>query len=211
MDIVADETGIKIIRLELGPYHTNSYIVIDVPTGDSLIVDAPSDPDVILEHLHGTTPRFIALTHSHIDHIQALSVLKRDLGVPLAAHPLDSIGLPETIDINLKDRDHLDVGHLRIKTLHTPGHTAGSVCFMVGRHLLAGDTIFPGGPGYTSTPSHLDIILRSIETKILPLPENTIIYPGHGPATLLADEKEAIASFLSLQHAPDLQGDMLWR
>jgi hydroxyacylglutathione hydrolase len=210
MDIVVDDPGIKIIRLELGPYQTNSYIVIDVPTRDSLIVDAPSDPDEILEHLHGTNPRFIALTHNHIDHIQALSALKRDLVVPLAAHALDSQGLPEAIDISLMDGDYLDVGHLRINILHTPGHTAGSVCFMIGRHLLAGDTIFPGGPGYTSTPSDLARILQSIETKILPLPADTIIYPGHGPTALLVVEKEAISSFISVQHAPDLHGNVLW-
>jgi glyoxylase-like metal-dependent hydrolase (beta-lactamase superfamily II) len=210
MDIIFDDLYIKIIRLELGPYHTNSYIVIDVASRDSLIVDAPSDADEILKHVQGTKPRFIVLTHNHIDHIQALSELKRDLGVPLAAHPLDSSGLPETVDIDLKDGDHLTVGRLLIKTLHTPGHTAGSICLMAGRHLLAGDTIFPGGPGYTSTPDDLDTILQSIETKILLLPDDTIIYPGHGPTTLLADEKKAIASFLSIQHSSDLHGDVLW-
>jgi glyoxylase-like metal-dependent hydrolase (beta-lactamase superfamily II) len=210
MDIVVEDPDIRIIRLELGPYNTNSYIIISLATGDSMVIDAPSEAEEILKQLNGTNPRYIALTHNHIDHIGALRRLKSELKIPLAAHPLDTAGLPESLDIKLDDENYLTVGALKIKALHTPGHTPGSMCFLAGRYLLAGDTIFPGGPGYTSSPSDFSQILRSIEKKILSLPADTVIYPGHGNSTVLADEKESIALFISGPHAPGLHGNIVW-
>ena len=210
MDNVVEDPDIRIIRLELGPYNTNSYIIISRATGDSMVIDAPSEAEKILRQLRGTNPRYIALTHNHIDHIGALRQLKSELKIPLAAHPMDSVGLPESLDIKLKDDDYLIVGKLKIKALHTPGHTPGSMCFLAGRYLLAGDTMFPGGPGYTSSPSDFDQILRSIEKKILTLPADTAIYPGHGDSTVLANEKESIDLFISRPHSPDLHGNIVW-
>jgi glyoxylase-like metal-dependent hydrolase (beta-lactamase superfamily II) len=211
MDTVVEDPDIRIIRLELGPYNSNSYILISRATGDSLVVDAPSEAEEILKQLKGTTPHYIALTHNHIDHIGALRQLKSELKIPVAAHPLETAGLPVSLDIQLKDEDYLTVGGLKIKVLHTPGHTPGSICFLAGRYLLAGDTIFPGGPGYTSSPSDFSQILRSIEKKILALPADTVIYPGHGDSTILKGEQESFAFFISRPRSPDLHGNIVWQ
>jgi len=94
--------------------------------------------------------------------------------------------------------------------LHTPGHTPGSLCFRVGRYLISGDTIFPGGPGRTSSPDDFKQIIKSITEKIFVLPDDTQIYPGHGNSTVLKNEKEEFAVFASRPHEPNLCGEVLW-
>jgi hydroxyacylglutathione hydrolase len=210
MAIVVDDGDVQIIRLELGPYGTNAYIVVCKMTMDSLVVDAPAEAGTILRQLNGTHPRYIVLTHNHMDHTGALAELKDQLSIPLAAHPLDSAGLPCRPDINLADGSSLNIGALKIGVIHTPGHTPGSVCLLVGRYLLAGDTIFPGGPGHTATPANFQQILRTIESKIIPLPDNIVIYPGHGDAASLEGEKKSFLAFTSRTHAADLCGDVTW-
>jgi glyoxylase-like metal-dependent hydrolase (beta-lactamase superfamily II) len=99
---------------------------------------------------------------------------------------------------------------MSLKVLHTPGHTPGSLCFWVGKYLISGDTIFPGGPGQTKSPTDLKRIIESITRKIFVLPDDTAIYPGHGDSTLLRKEKEEFAIFSSRPHNPNLCGDVLW-
>jgi len=205
-----EDGRIGIFRLELGPFGTNAYIIVCKSTGESILVDAPDDAGKILKQLAGTHPGYIVITHNHMDHTGALGELKSALGVPVAIHPLDAAGLPYPPDIELKDGGLIDVGLLKIKVLHTPGHTPGSTCLLVGRYLLSGDTIFPGGPGKTWSPAGFKAIVESIETKILLLPDETGIYPGHGDATQVGIEKRAVAIFASQPHPPDLCGDVLW-
>ncbi|MGB6339420.1 MAG: MBL fold metallo-hydrolase, partial [Candidatus Aminicenantaceae bacterium] len=101
-------------------------------------------------------------------------------------------------------------GNINLEVLHTPGHTPGSLCFIYDRYLFSGDTLFPAGPGRTSTPAAFEQIVRSLKEKIFPLPENTLIYPGHGASTILKKEKEEFAVFSSRTHPPNLCGDVLW-
>jgi hydroxyacylglutathione hydrolase len=210
MTIVVEDDAISIEKLELGPFETNAYIIRCQRTQDSALIDAPADASVITERLRNTTPKYILLTHNHVDHVGALAQLRSALKVPLAAQLSDAGGLVPPPEILLRDGDTLQVGELEFTVLHTPGHTPGSLCFKVGHYLISGDTIFPGGPGKTGSPNNFRRILESITEKIFALPDDTQIYPGHGGSTLLKKEKDEFAVFVLRAHAPDLCGDILW-
>jgi hydroxyacylglutathione hydrolase len=210
MKIMVEEGEVKITRMELGPWGTNAYVVVCQITGDSLLVDAPGEADKILNELSGTKPKYIIITHNHIDHVGALEELKSKLNVPVALHPADASRLGLKPDIELKDGDIIRVGKLSIKVIHTPGHTPGSLCLLLGNYLISGDTIFPGGPGKTGTPADFKQIAKSIQSKLFILPGDTQVYPGHGESTELGKEKKEFAVFASKQHAPGLCGDVLW-
>ena len=210
MPIVERDDRIQIEKLELAPFGTNAYIIVCRATGDSVLVDAPGEANRIVEQLKGTNPRYILMTHGHMDHVGALSELKSMLGIPIAAHQSDAGSLPSPPDIQLNDGDEIFFGTVRLKVFHTPGHTPGSVCFLTGQYLISGDTIFPGGPGRTNTPGALAQIIDSITRKIFVLPDDTRVHPGHGGSTVLKKEKEEFAVFSSRPHDPNLCGDVLW-
>ena len=210
MGRVAKDEDVQIDRLKLGPFDTNSYILTCPLTGDSVLVDAPAEASKILKASKGTNPRYILITHNHMDHIGALPELKSRLGIPIGAHRLEAKGLPLRPEILLEDGEKVSYGKMSLKVLHTPGHTPGSLCFWVGNHLISGDTIFPGGPGKTKSPADLKQIIESITRKIFVLPDDTAIYPGHGDSTILRKEKEEFAIFSSRPHDPNLFGDVLW-
>lgn len=207
---IIQDSAVRITRLELEPFGTNSYILVCQATRDSLVVDAPGDADKVLAELEGTNPRYIVITHDHFDHIVGLDELKAKLKVPVAIHPKDAGSLSFSPDIKLAGGDTLELGKLKLRVLHTPGHTAGSVCLLLGKYLIAGDTIFPGGPGKTGSPADLKKIIDSIIGKIFVLPDETEVYPGHGGSTVLGKERKEFAVFVSKPHDPGLCGDVLW-
>ncbi len=210
MAVVVKDDNIQIERLELRPWGTNAYIIICLQTGDSVLIDAPADASIIMKSLQGTNPKYILLTHSHMDHIGALSELRSKLKVPLAAHAADSARLPSPPEILLNDGDAVSFGKVKLEVLHTPGHTSGSLCFKIGKYLISGDTIFPRGPGKTKSPADLKQIIESITDKIFVLSDDTEIYPGHGDSTILKKERDEFAIFSSRHHDPNLCGDVLW-
>ena len=210
MTIVVEDDAIQIERLELGPFGTNAYIVTCRKMRDSALIDAPAEANIIMDRLKNTNPKYILLTHNHMDHIGALAQLRAGLKVPLAAHALDAGNLTSPPEILLSDGDTISLGNLKFEVLHTPGHTPGSLCFKAGCYLISGDTIFPGGPGKTRSPAAFKQIIESITGKILVLPDDTQIYPGHGDSTVLKKEKDEFTIFSSRPHNPDLCGDVLW-
>jgi len=210
MVVVAKDDNVQIERLELGPFGTNTYIVICQRTQDSVLIDAPAEPNTVLDRLKSTNPKYILLTHNHMDHIGALAELQARLKIPLAACASDTKNLPSSPEILLSDGDTISFGNLKFEVLHTPGHTPGSLCFRAGCYLVSGDTIFPGGPGKTRSPVDFKQIIKSIIEKIFVLPDDTQIYPGHGDSTVLKKVKDEFAVFSSRSHNPDLCGDVLW-
>ena len=211
---VAKNKYVQIDRRTLGRFdthcYTNCYIITCLLTGDSVLVDAPAEAGEILKQLKGTHPRYMLITHRHTDHVGALSELKSKLRIPIGSHRLDANGLPLRPEILLDDGDKVSFGNISLTALHTPGHTPGSVCFVIGKYLISGDTIFPGGPGKTESPADSKQIIESITRKIFVLPDDTEIYPGHGDSTVLRKEREEFAIFSSRSHDPNLFGDVLW-
>lgn len=210
MAIVAKNETIQIERYELGPFGTNSYIMTCLTTLDSVVFDAPGNAPKILEQLQDKNPKYILMTHNHMDHTGALAELKSALNVPMAAHAADADRLPIPADMLLDDGEAITFGNINLAVLHTPGHTPGSLCFYTEGYLISGDTLFPDGPGKTGSPADFRQIFESLKNKIFVLPDETQVFSGHGDGTVLGKEKQAFEAFSARPHDPNLCGDVLW-
>lgn len=210
MTIAVRDSNIRIEKLQLGPFGTNAYLLTCLYTDESVVIDAPAEAGKITEKLRGTKPKYILLTHNHFDHTGALAEIRSLLKIPLAAHAADSGNLHLPPEIRLNDGDVVSFGTINLEVLHTPGHTPGSLCFRTGKYLISGDTLFPGGPGKTGSPSALKQIIESITSKLFILDDDTLVYPGHGESTVLKKERDEFAAFASRPHDPSLCGDVLW-
>lgn len=176
-------------KIEVGTMENNVYVLECPHTHEAFLVDGCFEAGEILKGAEGAEIVGILQTHGHMDHVQALPELKERLGVPVYAHPGDDYPIP--IDQELADGDELRFGKDHIVTvIHTPGHTPGGVCFLTGKHLVSGDSLFPGGPGNTwGNKDHFEQLVTHIETKLFTLPEETYVYPGHGKDTTIGTEK----------------------
>jgi len=210
MATVVKNDAIRLERCELGPFGTNSYIMTCLKTGDSVVFDAPGDAPTILGQLKQTNPRYILMTHSHMDHTGALAQFKSALNVPIAAHTADAGTLPIEPDTLLADGQAIAFGNIQLTAIHSPGHTPGSLCFYTKGYLISGDTLFPDGPGKTGSPSDFRQIVESLKNRIFVLPDDTQVFPGHGAHTILGKEKQAFEAFRARPHNPNLCGDVLW-
>ncbi len=176
-------------KIRVGDMENNTYVLECPATHDALLVDGCFEADVILAGSEGAHIVGIVQTHGHYDHVDALPSLKKELDVPVYAHPAESYPVP--VDVELSDGDTIPFGKdHEIRVLHTPGHTPGGVCLLIGDHLVSGDTLFPGGPGNTWEDDKLFAqIIDSIETKLFTLPDETRVYPGHGDDTTIGAER----------------------
>jgi glyoxylase-like metal-dependent hydrolase (beta-lactamase superfamily II) len=182
-------------KIRVGDMENNTYVLECPVTHEALLVDGCFEPDRILEESKGANLVGIVQTHGHGDHVQALPDLKRQLSVPVYAHPGESY--PVEIDVKLTDGDLLRFGDRDTKVIHTPGHTPGGVCLLSGRHLISGDTLFPGGPGNTrGNKRDFAQIIESISAKLFVLPDDTVVYPGHGDDTTIGTEKPHLQEWI---------------
>jgi len=190
LEVVWSDAGTEVHRTVVGPMDNNVYIVRCRETGDAVLVDAANEPDRLLEVCKELGVRSVVETHGHWDHIQAVPAM-RDAGYDVAVTAADAAMLP-SYDLLMEDDAVIEVGRQRLRTILTPGHTPGSMCFRLEGTpvLLSGDTLFPGGPGNTSFPGgDFDTIIRSIEDRLFSLPAETIVLPGHGAATTVGTER----------------------
>jgi glyoxylase-like metal-dependent hydrolase (beta-lactamase superfamily II) len=191
-DTVIDyqDTAVEVHRVVVGPVENNVYIIRCRETGDSLLIDAANEHDLLLELCRDLNVRQVVETHGHWDHIQAVEAV-RNAGIDVAVTQADAAMLP-SYDQILEDESVVTVGNLRVATIATPGHTPGSMCFAVeGTPLLfSGDTLFPGGPGNTSfEDADFATIIRSIEGRLFgAFGPDTLVLPGHGAGTTIGTE-----------------------
>jgi len=219
--------------LPVGMLQCNCSIIGDPETREALVVDPGDEADRILQILakHALTVKAIVSTHAHIDHVGGLRKMQQATGAPVLMHGDDMelyrhldiqaawLGMrtpdPANVDKFLREGDTLRWGRFEANVFHTPGHTPGSISlYLAPRNeestaadagkLLAGDTLFAGSIGRTDLPGgSLDKILRSIHQKLLILPDETIVYPGHGAVTTIGQERAA-NPFLELPHNSSL-------
>jgi glyoxylase-like metal-dependent hydrolase (beta-lactamase superfamily II) len=182
-------------KIRIGSMENNTYVLECPVTHEALLIDGCFEPETIIAGCEGAMVVGIVQTHSHADHVNALPSLVERFAVPVYAHPGESY--PATIDRDLSDGDILNFGARSTKVLHTPGHTPGGVCLLSGRHLISGDTLFPGGPGNTGGDKRrFAQIIESVRTKLFTLPDDTIVYPGHGADTTIGAEKPHLQEWI---------------
>ena len=194
----------------VGPYANNAYVIADRDAGEAIIVDMPSQSAQTLEAVRDLRVIAILLTHTHPDHWADYDLVKDTTGADVYCHPAERLMPTDKIDRPLTDGNQLSVGGVSLTVIHTPGHTPGSCCFLIGRHLISGDTLFPGGPGRTSGPQELQQTIASITGSLYTLPDDTIVLPGHGDDTTIGRSRQEYAVFTSRSHPADLHGDVLW-
>jgi glyoxylase-like metal-dependent hydrolase (beta-lactamase superfamily II) len=186
-----EDTRAEIHRLVVGPVDNNVYVLRCKETGDAVLLDAANEHDKLLDLCRGLGVVKVLETHGHWDHIQAVPQV-RDAGYEVGVTAADAGMLP-SYDFVLEDESVIEVGRLRLRTMATPGHTPGSMCFQLEGSpvLFSGDTLFPGGPGATKFPGgDFPAIIRSIEDRIFSrLPADTIVMPGHGVDTTIGAEQ----------------------
>ncbi len=198
--------------LPVGPLQCNCSVVGDEASRTALVIDPGDDVEQVLAIVrrHGLTVKQIVITHGHIDHVGGAMKLKAATGAPILINQNDSALLkmlpqqamwigaepPGKVDIDqdLREGDQITVGSLSGSILHTPGHTEGSIClyFPAEQTLFAGDTLFAGGIGRTDLPGgDFHKIMDSLRNRLLALPEQTLVIPGHGPLTTIGEERES--------------------
>ena len=201
---------IQITKINMGPYNNNGYIVACAETKEAVIIDTPAEPEKLLSEIGDVQVKAILITHGHQDHLLGFKEITGQVHALIGVGEADAELLPSPPGIALKDGATLKIGNKTIQVLSTPGHTNGSTCYLIGKHLFSGDTLFPGGPGKSRSPEALRQEIDSITRKLLVLPDDTAVYPGHGDDTTIGQARQEYQVFASKQHPDDLCGDVAW-
>lgn len=189
----AGGSQVEIRKLSVGPMDNNAYVLRDTGSTEALLVDAANEADRLLSEVEGLTVVGIVTTHGHRDHWQALDSVADTVGAPVYLHPGDRGMVGRAADRDLEDGLSIPFGAAEVTAIHTPGHTAGSTCLLLGTdHLFTGDTLFPGGPGRTTSPEHFAEVMRSLRDRLFVLDDRTWVYPGHGDDTTLGAERGSL-------------------
>lgn len=210
-------TRLEIVPLPNGGFAENCYLVFDPTHPDTVLVDPGEETDRFLAEARqrDRTIGAIWLTHAHVDHIVGVAAIREATHAPIYLHPADlplyrqlpeqglwlgvRLPAPPAPDRLLQDRDQLRIGTVTVEVRHVPGHTPGHVCFVAPGAVLAGDVLFQGSIGRTDLPGgDTATLLASIRRELLVLPDDTIVYPGHGPPTTVGAERRTNPFLLGL-------------
>ena len=194
------DSRLQIHRVVVGPYENNVFVLRCRETGDAVLIDAANEHEQLLQLCTRLGVRRVLETHGHWDHIQAVPQI-REAGYEVGINSSDAAMLKDVgYDAFIDDAEVIEVGRLRLRAIHNPGHTPGSVSFLVeGAPLLfSGDTLFPGGPGATKFEGgDFATIIDSIDNRLFTLPAETIVMPGHGVSTTIAHERPHLAEWVA--------------
>lgn len=201
---------LKIETFSLGPLQTNAYLLQGDKDNTAIIIDPGSNPGALIRRIENVNIEAIVLTHAHFDHIAGVDQIRKLKKCPVYLHPLESEWLTtpklngslmwpdvtepiatETAEYDLQEGQSITLVGEKFKVYHTPGHSPGSVSLLCGNHLFGGDVLFRLGVGRTDLPGGREADLyNSIRSKLFKLPDEVVVYPGHGPKTTIGYEKE---------------------
>ena len=197
--------GVSIVKASVGPMDNNAYLVTCSATGETLLIDAANDADVLIDLVRNHAPKvsLIVTSHQHFDHWQALEALAQATGAPTAAHEIDADPLPVKPDRLLAGGDTIQIGELTFHVIHLREHTPGSVALALDgpatggiTQLFTGDCLFPGGVGKTWQPGDFSQLLEDVTTRVFDVyGDSTVVYPGHGDDTTLGAERPSLAEW----------------
>ena len=189
--------GLSVTKLAVGPMDNNAYLLRSLRTGEALLIDAAAEPDRLIELIGDTPVVRIVTTHKHADHWQALAEVQAATGAAVAAHPIDAEEIPVTVTEPVEHGDTVRAGDVELTVIHLRGHTPGSIALRYDAaaepHLFTGDSLFPGGPGKTTSAADFTSLMNDLEQRVFDqLPDPTWVYPGHGNDTTLGAERPHI-------------------
>ena len=193
------DSNVEVHKVVVGPFDNNVFVVRCRQTGDAVLIDAANEHEQLLKLCKRLGVRRVLETHGHWDHIQAIPAM-REAGYEVGVTALDAPRLKDVgYDVFIDDAEIIEVGKLRLRAIHNPGHTEGSISFAVldTPLLFTGDTLFPGGPGNTSLEGgDFATIIRNIDTKLFSFDPETIVLPGHGLDTTIGAERPQLAAWV---------------
>jgi glyoxylase-like metal-dependent hydrolase (beta-lactamase superfamily II) len=199
---VRELPGLTIRKLAVSEMANNAYLLTATGTGESLLVDAAAEPEALLALVDGADVRTIVTTHGHWDHHRALPQLVEATGAQTVAHPADAGDLPVPVTRPVEHGDTLQLGDQVLEVAHLRGHTPGSIALVwrgpegAGTHVFTGDSLFPGGPGRTTTPENFTSLMDDLEERVFgPLDDETWFYPGHGKDSTLGIERPHLSEW----------------
>lgn len=185
-------SDLEVHKVVVGPFENNVFVLRCKATGEGVLIDAANEHELLLELCEQLGVRRVLETHGHWDHIQAIPAM-REAGYEVAVTRADAPRLVDVgYDVFLDDQEVVEIGRMRLHTIHNPGHTEGSISFQVANTplLFTGDTLFPGGPGNaTFEGGDFTTIIESVEQKLFVFPDDTIVLPGHGTNTTIGTER----------------------
>jgi glyoxylase-like metal-dependent hydrolase (beta-lactamase superfamily II) len=196
---------LTITKVSVGPMDNNAYLLVCNDTRDALLIDAANDADRLMELIAAQQPAVrlagVVTTHRHADHWQALSAVVGATGATVFAGSADADELPVPVNVRLEHGDRIDLGSASLRVIALRGHTPGSVAIRYDEssgavHLFTGDSLFPGGPGRTTSPADYTSLMDELEGRVFgEMPDGTWVYPGHGDDTTLGAERPQVAEW----------------
>jgi glyoxylase-like metal-dependent hydrolase (beta-lactamase superfamily II) len=193
--------GLTVTKLAVGPMDNNAYLLRCSRTGEALLIDAANEAERLIRLIGDARVTRIVTTHRHADHWQALAEVQAATGAVVVAHPDDADELPVPVAVRVGHGEAVRSGDAEFAVIHLRGHTPGSIALRYdaagqlagGPHLFTGDSLFPGGPGRTTSPADFRSLMDDLEERVFGmLPDPTWVYPGHGNDTTLGTERPHI-------------------